>query len=310
MKVRYKHIRLLSIVYINLLVLSIISVPEATAQELNCNVVVNASQIETTNTQVFKTLEDAIRGFINDRKWTNAQYEPSERIRCSMNITVKEYTNDGRFQCELIVQSTRPVWQSSYITPVFSFRDTDLAFNYMEFEPLELRENTIDNNLTAVLAYYCYLIIGLDMDSMAAMGGTSVLRMAENIVTAAQMIGEKGWRAFDSNRNRHAIITDYLDEGSSPLRQLMYDYHRKGMDELSVNASRARSNILISLGGLTQTKQNKPMSVLPQLFTEIKKEELVNIFKSSSTKEKEEVYTLLSAINPSLKSEWDKIKQK
>lgn len=310
MKVRYKHIRLLSIVYINLLVLSIISVPEAAAQELNCNVVVNASQIETTNTQVFKTLEDAIRGFINDRKWTNAQYEPNERIRCSMNITVKEYTNDGRFQCELIVQSTRPVWQSSYITPVFSFRDTDLAFNYMEFEPLELRENTIDNNLTAVLAYYCYLIIGLDMDSMAAMGGTSVLRMAENIVTAAQMIGEKGWRAFDSNRNRHAIITDYLDEGSSPLRQLIYDYHRKGMDELSVNASRARSNILISLDGLTKTKQNKPMSVLPQLFTEIKKEELVNIFKSSSTKEKEEVYTLLSAINPSLKSEWDKIKQK
>lgn len=281
---------------------------KTTAQELNCNVAVNYSQIQGTNTQVFKTLEEALKGFINERRWTHAQYDVNERIRCNMNITVKEYSDDGRFVCELIVQSTRPVWQSSYSTPVFTFRDPDLDFHYMEYDPLELRENTIDNNLVAVIAYYAYMIIGFDMDTMSPLGGTELFRRAESIVTAAQMIGEKGWRAFDSNRNRYAIVTDYLDEGMRPLRQLMYDYHRKGMDEFSVNASRARVAITQVLPALPEVKKNKPMSVWPQLFTEIKKDELVNIYTSASQREKEEVYTLLSDINPSLNSEWNKIK--
>ena len=292
------------------LALLFFSVYKLSAQELNCNVSVNYSQIQGTGTQIFKTLEDAVKDFINGRKWTHAQYDTGERIRCSMNIIVKEYSEDGRFVCELQVQSTRPVWQASYMTPVFNFKDPDFAFNYLEFDPLELRDNTIDSNLTAVLAYYVYLIIGLDMDTMSPSGGTELLRSAESIVTAAQMVGEKGWRAFESSRNRHAIITDYLDEGMKPLRQLMYDYHRKGMDEMSLNASRARSNISTSLAELTKAKENKPMSVLPQLFTEIKKDELVNIYSAAAPKEKEDMYTLLSGINPSLNSDWLKIKQK
>lgn len=280
----------------------------AKAQELNCNIVVNAAQIQGTNNQVFKTLEEALNSFVNERKWTHAQYSPNERIRCSMNITVKEYSDDGRFACELIVQATRPVWQSAYNTPVFVFRDPDLAFNYLEHDPLELRDNTIDNNLTAVIAYYAYMIIGMDMDTMAPMGGTELFRRAENIVTAAQMIGEKGWQAFADSRNRYALVADYLDEGMSPLRGLMYAYHRKGMDEFATNASRARSYITQSLAALTEAKQNKPMSVWPQLFTEIKKDELVNIYKAAAQREKEEVYTLLSEINASLNSEWNKIK--
>lgn len=282
----------------------------ASAQELNCNVVVNYSQIQGTNTSVFKTLETALKGFVNDRRWTDGQYDANERIRCSMNITVKEYSDNGRFQCELMVQSARPVWQSSYNTTVFSFRDTDFGFNYLEYDPLELRDNVIDNNLTAVIAYYAYLIIGLDMDTMAPLGGTTPLRTAENIVTAAQQTGEKGWSAFENNRNRHAIITGYLDEAMLPLRQLMYDYHRKGMDEMAVNASRARANITTALDGLKQAKTNRPMSVLPQLFTEIKKEELVNIYSGGSQREKEDITGLLSDINASLNGEWNKIKQK
>lgn len=279
------------------------------AQELNCKLTVNYSQIQGTSTQVFTTLENALMEFINTRRWTQAQYEVNERIRCSMNLTVKEYNEaDGRWKCELIVQSTRPVWQSGYQTVVFSFKDTDVSFNYREFDPLELRDNMIDSNLTAIIAYYAYMIIGLDMDTMALQGGTDMFRAAEDIVTAAQNLGETGWKAFDSSRNRYALVSDYLEDGMSPLRKLMYDYHRMGMDELSVNAVRARAAITTALGALRQAQQNKPMSALPGLFTEIKKDELVNLYSRAAMKEKEEVCELLSSVNPSLTAEWEKMK--
>ena len=262
---------------------------KSTAQELNCKFTVNYSQIQGTSTQVFTTLENALMEFINTRRWTQAQYEVNERIRCSMNLTVKEYNEaDGRWKCELIVQSTRPVWQSGYQTVVFSFKDTDVAFNYREFDPLQLRDNVIDSNLTAVIAYYAYMIIGLDMDTMAPQGGTEVFRAAEDIVTAVQNLGETGWKAFDSSRN---------------------GYHRTGMDELSVNVTRARAVITSMLSGLKEAQQNKPMSALPGLFTEIKKDELINLYSRAAMKEKEEICELLSSVNPSLTAEWEKIKQ-
>lgn len=283
---------------------------KSTAQELNCKFTVNYSQIQGTSTQVFTTLENALMEFINTRRWTQAQYEVNERIRCSMNLTVKEYNEaDGRWKCELIVQSTRPVWRSGYQTVVFSFKDTDVAFNYREFDPLQLRDNVIDSNLTAVIAYYAYMIIGLDMDTMAPQGGTEVFRAAEDIVTAAQNLGETGWKAFDSSRNRYALVSDYLEDGMTPLRKLMYGYHRTGMDELSVNVTRARAVITSMLSGLKEAQHNKPMSALPGLFTEIKKDELINLYSRAAMKEKEEICELLSSINPSLTTEWEKIKQ-
>jgi hypothetical protein len=181
-------------------------------------------------------------------------------------------------------------------------------FTYLEFDPLELRENQIDSNLTAVIAYYAYLIIGMDMDSMAPLGGTDILRTAESIVTAAQTMSEAGWKAFDDSRNRHGIITDYLDEQMKPYRQMVYDYHRLGLDEMAQNADRGRAKITVALEELKKAKENKPMSVLPQLFTEIKKDELVNVYSKGTQAEKEQVYTMLVDINPALSTEWDKIK--
>jgi len=278
------------------------------AQELNCKVNINYSKIQGTNTQVFKTLETALTEFINDRKWTSAQYTVAEKISCSMNITVKEHTEDGAFKCELLVQANRPVYNASYNTTLFNFKDVNFNFTYLEFDPLELRENQIDSNLTAVIAYYAYLIIGMDMDSMAPLGGTDVLRTAESIVTAAQTMSEAGWKAFDDNRNRHGIITDYLDEQMKPYRQMVYDYHRMGLDEMAQNADRGRVKITVALEELKKAKENKPMSVLPQLFTEIKKDELVNVYSKGMQAEKEQVYTMLVDINPALSTEWDKIK--
>lgn len=278
------------------------------AQELNCKVNINYSKIQGTNTQVFKTLETALTEFINDRKWTSAQYTVAEKISCSMNITVKEHTDDGAFKCELLVQANRPVYNSSYNTTLFNFKDVNFNFTYLEFDPLELRENQIDSNLTAVIAYYAYLIIGMDMDSMAPLGGTDILRTAESIVTAAQTMPEAGWKAFDDSRNRHGIITDYLDEQMKPYRQMVYDYHRMGLDEMAQNADRGRAKITVALEELKKAKENKPMSVLPQLFTEIKKDELVNVYSKGTQAEKEQVYTMLVDINPALSTEWDKIK--
>ena len=297
----------------HLLTLSIIALPALMplplqAQELEAKVVINSQKIQGTNKEVFKTLETALTEFLNNRKWTNQQYAQQERIVCSFNITVNQYSDDGSFVCDIMVQSNRPVFNSSYNSTVFNFKDTEFAFNYKEFDQLEFKEDIIDNNLTAVMAYYALLIIGLDMDTMAPQGGTEVLQRVSTIVTNAEMLNATGWKAFDSDRNRHAIINDYMDGGMAPLRQLMYDYYRKGLDEMATNAERGRTNITTALAKLKEAKENKALSALPVIWTDIKKDELANIYSKGTQKEKEEISAMLSEINPSQSTSWNKIK--
>ena len=280
-----------------------------TAQELEAKVVVNHQKIQGTNTSVFTTLQESIAEFMNTRKWTNAQYATREKIVCSFNLIVNEYSDDGRFACNLMVQSNRPVYNASYNTTVFNFNDVAVNFNYIEHDKLEFADEMIDNNLTAVLAYYAYLIIGLDMETFALKGGTDILHKAENVVNNAQMIGEDGWKAFGDSKNRHALVNDYMNGAMEPYRQLMYDYHRKGLDEMAQNAERGRSNITTALTLLEKARQEKSMSALPQLFTEIKKDELLGIYSKGTTKEKEEVVRILSYVNPSYTSDWEEMKK-
>lgn len=284
-------------------------IQKVSAQELEAKAVVNHQKIQGTNTSVFTTLQEAITEFLNTRKWSNAQYATREKIVCSFNLIVNEYSDDGRFSCALMVQSNRPVYNASYNTTVFSFNDNAVDFNYIENDKLEFSDEIIDNNLTAVLAYYAYLIIGLDMDTFAPKGGTEVLHKAENVVNNAQMMGEDGWKAFGDSKNRHALINDYMNGSMEPFRQLMYDYHRKGLDEMSQNAERGRSNITTSLTLLEKAKQDKPMSILPQLFTEIKKDELLGIYSKGTTKEKEDVARILTLANPSYSTDWEEMKK-
>ena len=297
----------------HLLTLAIIALPALMplplqAQELEAKVVINSQKIQGTNKEVFKTLETALTEFLNNRKWTNQQYAQQERIVCSFNITVNQYSDDGSFVCDIMVQSNRPVFNSSYNSTVFNFKDSEFAFNYKEFDQLEFKEDIIDNNLTAVMAYYALLIIGLDMDTMAPQGGTEVLQRVSTIVTNAEMLNATGWKAFDSDRNRHAIINDYMDGGMAPLRQLMYDYYRKGLDEMATNAERGRTNITTALAKLKEAKENKALSALPVIWTDIKKDELANIYSKGTQKEKEEISAMLSEINPSQSTSWNKIK--
>ena len=294
--------------YIMALLVALCSM-HVTAQELEAKVVVNHQKIQGTNTSVFTTLQESITEFMNTRKWTNAQYATREKIVCSLNLIVNEYSDDGRFACNLMVQANRPVYNASYNTTVFNFNDNAVNFNYIEHDKLEFSDDMVDNNLTAVLAYYAYLIIGLDMETFALKGGTDILHKAENVVNNAQMIGEDGWKAFGDSKNRHALVNDYMNGAMEPYRQLMYDYHRKGLDEMAQNAERGRSNITTALTLLEKARQEKSMSALPQLFTEIKKDELLGIYSKGTTKEKEEVVRILSYVNPSYTSDWEEMKK-
>jgi hypothetical protein len=282
-----------------------------TAQELNCKVKILHSQVQGTNTSVFETLETALNEFMNNRSWTELQFSEVERIECTFNITIKTYdVEENRFTGELLFQTSRPVFNSAYNTTVFSMKDNDFSFTYKEFDQLDFNENMLDNNLTAMLAYYAYLIIGMDLDTMSPLGGTDILRKAELVVNNAQSMSEPGWKTFDDPKNRHGIINDYLESSMEPFRQLQYKYHREGLDEMSNNVDRGRNAITEAIAMLNEAHKNKPLSMLPQIFTDYKRDEIVNIYSGHGTaKEKEEVYNILSELNASQNRQWQKIKK-
>lgn len=281
------------------------------AQELNCTVKVIHSQIQTSNTSVFTTLENAISEFMNNKAWTELQYQKVEKIDCSLNITVKKYDDaSNSFQAELLLQASRPVFNSTYNSTIFSMKDESFNFTYKEYDPLEFNENNLDNNLTAMLAYYAYLFIGLDLDTYSLNGGTDVLHMVENIVSSAQTTGESGWKAFESSKNRHAIINDYMESSMETFREMMYKYHRLGLDEMASNADRGRAAVTEAMDLLKESHKNKSLSMLPQIFTDYKRDEIVNIYSGHGTeKEKNAIYDIVTNINASQGAYWNKIKK-
>lgn len=297
------------LIALGFLVLGGVSSSWMEGQELNCTVKVVHSQVQGTNTEVFEALETAITEFMNNRTWTELQYQKAERVDCNLNITVKKYDEkNDMFSCELLFQVTRPVYNSGYSTTVFSMRDTEFFFSYNRQDALDFNINNMDSNLTAMLAYYAYLFIGLDLDTFSPMGGTDVLHVVESIVNNAQTMSSPGWKAFDDSKNRHAIINDYMDSSMEPFRQLQYKYHRQGLDEMAKNADRGRTAITEALEMLKEAHTNKPISQLPQIFTDFKRDEIVNIYSGHGTeKEKQQVYDILSDINANQITYWKKI---
>lgn len=276
------------------------------AQELDARVSINHQQVQGTSTSVFETLKTTLEQFLNDRQWTNMQFKKNERISCTFAITIKKYSpSDNTFQGTLNVQSTRPVYGANYTTTCFAFNDPNFNFTYQEYDQLDFRADVIDNNLTAMLAYYVYMIIGYDMDSMSPSGGTEYFKMCQDIVNSAQNLNEKGWKAFEDNKNRHAIITDLLDGGMEPYHKMLYTYYRQGLDVMSENTERGRAGITQAIELLKQAHENKTMSALPQIFTEFKRDEIMNIYKGHTTSsEKENIVNILTKINASQSSYW------
>ena len=282
------------------------------AQELQVKVNINHSQISGTEVGVFENLQQTIEQFINERQWTPLQFQKNERIQCSLNITVNAYIReDNRFNCSALIQANRPVYNSAYTSTLYNNKDDQFNFDFIQFDQLNFNDEIIDQQLPALLAYYAYLIIGLNLDSFAPMAGTDVLQRCKYLVNNAHELGFPGWKAFENNRNRFAIINDYLDESMRPFRQLQYDYYRKGLDEMANNAERGRTEISEALvNDLQSAHENKPMSCLPQIWTDYKRDELVNIYQGKGTqKEKERIYDLLMSLNASQSNAWENIKK-
>ena len=265
------------------------------AQELNARITINSDKVQSTNKQVFKTLQDALNDFVNNKKWTDATFAMNERIDCSMTLIINEMVSDNSFKGEIQVQARRPVYNSSYTTTLLNYRDTELSFDYTEFEPLEYTENTLNSNLIATVVFYIYTILGLDFDSFSPKGGTAFFEQAMQIVSLAQAQPTwTGWKAFENDRNRHALATALTDNTSELFRDMWYNYHRKGLDEMAANPDRGRTTIIGLLPVLEQVKSARPTSPLLQMFADSKLDEVVLIYSKATTQEKQEGYKMLS----------------
>ncbi|MDY6437938.1 MAG: DUF4835 family protein [Prevotella sp.] len=282
------------------------------AQELQAKVTINHSKVQGTDASVFDNLQQQLEQFINGTQWTSLQFQKNERIVCNFNITVTKHDPaTNLFTCTATIQANRPVYNSSYTTTLFNIQDRDFNFEFAQFDQLNFNEETIDNQLVALIGYYSLLIIGLDLDSFSPNGGEDVLQRCMNLTNNAQNMNFTGWKAFENSRNRFAIINDYLEGAMQPFRKLQYDYYRTGLDEMANNAERGRTNITTALeNDLKKAHEDRPMSMLPQIWTDYKKDELANIYKGKGTqKEKQSVYDILFRINASQNNSWEQIKQ-
>lgn len=279
------------------------------SQELNCNITINSSKIQGSNKNVFSTLQKSANEFMNNRRWTDLSFTKTERIDCSINIIVNTVDGDN-FTSEMIIQARRPVFNSSYFSTLFNFKDNSFNFTYKEFDPLEFNDNDANSNLTATLAYYAYLIIGLDMDSFSRLGGTPYFRKAENIVNQAQSRDWSGWKAFESDKNRYALTNNLTDEVFKKYREYFYEYHRYGLDMMSDNASNARAKIAEGIGLVREANRARPSAVLISAFVDAKADEIVNIFKQGTPDEKTKVIEILTDVNPAGASRFEEINKK
>jgi len=282
------------------------------SQELQVKITLNTQQVERTDKSIFENLQQTLEQWMNDRQWTDLQFQKNERIVCNFNLTISKYDNTSNtFECSAVIQANRPVYNSAYTTTLYNNTDGDFNFQFAQFDQLNYNDEVVDNQLTALMAYYAYLIIGLDLDSFSPLGGTEVLQRCMQLANNAQSLNFTGWKSFEDSRNRFAIINDYLDEQMKPFRQLQYDYYRNGLDEMANNVERGRTNVTEALQkGLKVAHEQKPLSLLPQIWTDYKRDEIASIYEGKGTqKEKETVYDMLMGINASQSNAWNKIKK-
>lgn len=292
---------------LSLLIFALLAASGA-AQELNCRVEVNSDKITGTNKSVFTTLQEAITSYMNDTKFTSAQYSPIEKIECTLFFTIKEYDGD-KMTGDIQVQATRPAYNASYTTSLINFRDSKAEFTYSEGEPLTFNETNMESQLTAILNFYAYLIIAIDTDSFAPRGGEAAWDRVKTIVQQAQSSGETGWRAFDDNKNRAAVLGAYTDPSTQQLRDMVYKYHREGIDQMSVSPDKGRAAITESLETLKNIYNVAPMSVGLSMFRDSKLDELVNVYTKGTQEERDRVVEILSSLYPTDQDRIQKIKE-
>lgn len=277
------------------------------AQELNCTVTVNSDQVNQTNQQIFGTLERSLTDFINKTKWTNRVYKENERLNCRMFITVTNFESN-RFEANIQLQSSRPVFNTSYQSPVFNYKDDQFNFQYIEFQPLVYNPNVFDSNLVAVVAYYAYIMLGLDEDTFSLEGGTENYKKAQQIVTLAQGSGAAGWsQSATENRTRFVLVDNLLSNTFREYRIAMYNYHRKGLDILGDNNSTGKQVIAGSMRLFESLIQRRPNAFLIQTFFDAKSEEILNIFSDGPKIDVVSLKETLNRVAPFYSSTWNEI---
>ncbi|HEX9826729.1 MAG TPA: DUF4835 family protein [Flavobacteriaceae bacterium] len=289
-----------------LLIFLLLIVSKIYAQELNCSLVVNAQQTGNENVQVFKTLEKQLNEFVNNTTWTNKSFKPQERINCSMVITIQNYDSD-LFQGTLQIQSSRPVFNSSYSTPVYSFNDRDFTFRYLEFQNLVFNPNQFESNLVSVLAFHIYMILGLDADSFQLHGGDDHFKQAQTILNFSQQENYKGWKVEDGNQTRYILIDNMLSPTFEEFRTAMYAYHLKGLDEMSTNPKKGKAQISDAIQELNAMNSRRPNSFLMRVFFDAKAQEIQDIFSDGPSVDITDLVSILTKIAPTHASKWRNI---
>ncbi len=270
----------------------------STSQDLNCNVVIDAQRIETSETRIFEDMELALENFLNTRKWSTDEINPEERIKCALTITLNEMPSIGTFKATVQIRSARPIFNTTYESIIFNFADRDWSFEYVESLPMNFNENDYSSNLTSMLAFYAYIIVGLDYDSFGELAGSPYFAKAQNIVTNASQGGRPGWGALQSTRNRYALINAITNQQIEDLRIGYYKYHRLGLDVFETNPEECRTQILEVLESVKKIKARYPTSIFVISFFDAKSEELVNVFADATQQEKRKAYNLLIDLNP------------
>lgn len=289
-----------------LFIFSLLIVSISTAQELNCTVNILTPQIQGEK-RIFETLQKSIYEFMNNTRWTKDIIKIDERIECSMQITVSNRSND-QFTATIQVQSRRPIFKSSYNSVLLNYIDENFNFTYVEYQPLEYNDNAYISNLTSILAFYAYMVIGWDYDSYSPNGGTPFFQKAIGVVNNAQNDqGAKGWRSFESQRNRYWMVNNLIDPVFAPIRDCYYKYHRLGLDVMQQNINQGRASIIESLNLIQKVQRERPAAFNLQLFFNAKSDELINIFSGAPPDEKNKVVTILSEVDPSNSNKYQKI---
>ncbi len=280
----------------------------ANAQDLNARVTILSPKVQNTNKRPLEVLEIAIRDFLNNRKWTVNQLKPNERIDCSFVLNLSEWDGSSSYKAEAQIISSRPVFGTSYNSTILSVSDKNFDFNYTEGQPLEFSDQNFDNNLSSILAFYAYIIIGLDNDTFSKMAGSGYYTKAQAVLNYSQNAPFTGWKAFENLRNRYWLIENLTNKSFNPLREILYTYHRDGLDQMNENINKARKTIANSLPDLMDLDKQKQGSPLNQVFYTAKSDEIINIFSKSDPQEKMKIYNLMVSVDPANQAKYETLK--
>lgn len=278
------------------------------AQDLNARVQILSPQVQNTNKRPLDVLKTTIQDFLNNRKWCDASLQAQERIDCNFVITIKDWDGSSNFKAEAQIISSRPVYGSTYNTPVLSVNDKNFDFNYSEGQPLDFSDQSFSSNLSSLLAYYAYVIVGMDFDTFSKLGGTPYYAKAQAVLNNAQNAPYTGWKAFEGLKNRYWLIENLTNKSFLPLRSLLYTYHREGLDLMSEDVKKGRRNIAAALPDLTELDQQKQGSMLNQVFFSAKADEIINIFSASDPIEKTKIYNVMSQVDPANQTKYEALK--